>query len=143
MRWTKEANSQQKLDDRKAFFDANVLLEVLDRRQYAEQAIAALRRHGTEAYISALTGHLVMYFGPKAGVEREILRQFLLDYHMQSVGATEFAWAFQHMQGTDFEDALQLACAVSVGAALFYTFDKELARHYQGRFDLEIIALGG
>ena len=136
--WTKAAKNKRPT---KAFFDANVLLEVLDSRKNAKKAVAALRQHADDACISALTGHLVMYFGLKAGATTEELREFLLDYQMQPLGAAEFAWAFEHGRGGDFEDALQIACAISAGAAVFYTLDAALGRRYSDLPHLEIIVL--
>lgn len=136
--WTRAAKNKQSA---KAFFDANILLEVIDDRKNAKKAVAALQKHADNACISALTGHLVMYFGPKAGATNKELEQFLLDYQMQPLGGAEFAWAFANGKDGDFEDALQIACAVSAGAEVFYTFDKALARRYKDRLPLEIIIL--
>ncbi|HUS25846.1 MAG TPA: hypothetical protein VMY99_00665 [Nevskiaceae bacterium] len=49
------------------------------------------------------------------------------------MGTAEVAWAIKYRQNDDFEDALQVACAVLEGCKEFITLDARLANSY-GRF---------
>ncbi len=108
--------------------DANVLLEILDNRPQKDAAVRRLRKRGHYA-ISVLTVHLVMYFGLKAYTMHE-LKRFIDDFEILPVTTEDVAWAYAHVRGNDFEDALQLAAAVRRSCHTFYTFDKHLSTTY-------------
>ncbi len=113
------------------FLDANILLEIIHERERFDDAVAYVRTHAGRLCISALTVHLVMYFGSKV-TEVKVLRQFLSDYRVLPVSVGDIDWAFDHIRGGDFEDALQVACAVNSGCTRFVTLDAALARRYKG-----------
>lgn len=114
----------------KAFFDANVLIEVVMRRQAAQRVVKFQQNLGsTELTCSTLTGHLVMYFCSK-NYETPYLRDYLSNYSLLSLTETDFAWAFDNARSDDFEDALQIAVAIRSGCDSFVTFDKQLAQTY-------------
>jgi len=116
--------------DKLVFLDANVVLEstLKDRPQKnaAQKYLAAHR-----SVISPLTAHLVMYFGQKDGLRQDALTSLLKMHSYADLGTREVSWALEHCQGTDFEDALQIACALGGGAASFATLDEKLAKRYQ------------
>ena len=120
-----------------AFLDANILLEVLlPGRQKAALADKYLQE---EAVVSPLTAHLYAYFGTKEGFPIETLTKQLAFLNYTELGDDEVRWAIANCQGDDFEDALQVACAVISGSELFVTLDKPLAQKYQKFIDIKVL----
>jgi predicted nucleic acid-binding protein len=111
------------------FLDANILLEIILERKHQTIAKELLSKKDVNLNISALSAHLIMYFGQKK-VGLPILRQFLGDYTILPLEAADFDWAFINIRNNDFEDALQLAVAIRNGCANFITFDKPLVETY-------------
>jgi len=112
------------------FVDANVLLEsFLKDRKGAEKAQKYIASH--DVVISPLTAHLFVYFGQKDGISLEVLLGLLKSHRVTDCGNAEVMWAVHNIQGNDFEDALQVACAVVNNCKTFVTFDKNLANRYK------------
>jgi predicted nucleic acid-binding protein len=119
------------------FLDANILLEVLlPGRQKAALADKYLQE---EAVVSPLTAHLYAYFGTKEGFSIEALTKELALLNYTELGDDEVRWALANCQGDDFEDALQVACAVISGSELFVTLDKPLAQKYQKFINMQVL----
>ena len=117
-------------DSQAVFLDANVLLEtILSHRQYAKKVQNYIANH--ETIISPLTAHLFIYFGKKDGLKLNTLFTLLQQQNIADFGANEVIWAIKNCQGSGFEDALQIACAVSSTADTFVTLDKKLAQSYK------------
>jgi predicted nucleic acid-binding protein len=125
----------------KTFIDANVLLEtLLEGRQHPAQAAKAIAQAET-AVVSPLTVHLYLHFGRK---ERHDLAELLGDleeFPVLALGADHVAWAKQHYQDKDFEDALQVACAALEGCDRFITFDSRLAARYDKFIEVTLLKL--
>jgi predicted nucleic acid-binding protein len=121
------------------FFDANVLLEVLLERSKADSAARALEAAANNAAISALTAHLVVYFGSKL-VEPMVLQNFLAEFTILPLTQADFAWAFEnnHNHNNDFEDALQVAVALHGTCEVFVTLDKKPFDAYRQAGALEV-----
>lgn len=111
------------------FLDANILLEIILRRDKETKARQLIQRHPENLFISSLTAHLVVHFGQSV-VALPVLREFLADYTILNLNSADFEWAFTNLRNQDFEDALQLAVAIRNGCSQFVTFDKELATSY-------------
>ena len=123
----------------KAFFDANVLLEILlPDRDNPDRAIQALRAASAQV-VSPLTVHLYVYFGQRQGFESEQLLADVSKYLISDLGASEVAWAIKNHQNSDFEDALQVASALTSDAQVFVTFDKKLAENYQKFISVKVL----
>ncbi len=121
------------------FFDANVLLEILlPERSNPDRAIQALRAASAQV-VSPLTVHLYAHFGQKQGFELSQLLEDVSKYLISELGANEVAWAIKNHQGSDFEDALQVACALTSNAQVFVTFDKKLAENYQKFIKVKVL----
>lgn len=113
------------------FVDANVLLEILLERDKHLLAVRELEKHAGNLYISALSGHLCMYFGIKLA-DIKAVRNFLADFEILPLDNSNFEWAYMNVRDGDFEDCLQLATAIQHGCDTFMTFDKKLAATYEG-----------
>lgn len=122
------------------FLDANVLIEVIDHRKNLQLAVDTIAKSPNKPAISALTAHLVMYFGGKHA-ELDQLEGFLGDFTVLALESSDFEWAFRNIRGTDFEDALQIAVAVRNGYQQFVTFDAKLHKLYKTLPNIEIVLL--
>lgn len=112
------------------FLDANILLEsVLKDRRYVLKAQQYISFHNI--IFSPLTAHLFVYFGKKDGLELGFLLDLLVKHNYTDFGVAEVMWAIKNVQHDDFEDALQVACAVLNGCDEFVTFDRHLAGNYR------------
>ena len=120
----------------KVFFDANVLLDSALKRDNKAAADAMLHEAAGRAYISSLTAHLFVYFASK-DISLPDLQYFLNDFIILPLDGSDVSWAFSHLHGNDFEDALQVACAAHGGCTRFVTFDRALIQRYQGVSGLE------
>jgi predicted nucleic acid-binding protein len=114
----------------RTFVDANVLLEVLlhlrPKRAQAEKAL----KQADAATISPLVAHLYVYFGQKEGHPLKDLLEDLESYFMVPLTAQHVSWARINHQDQDFEDALQVGCALTEGCDTFLTLDARLAKNY-------------
>lgn len=126
----------------KVFFDANVLLEIANQGKNAALAITIARRHVNQLHISALTAHLVLYFGLKFA-SAEALRDLLSDYQILPLDNQDIIWAFNHLFSNDYEDALQMSVALRGGCNVFYTFDRQLYQMYRATPQLKVVLLTG
>ena len=81
--------------------------------------------------ISALTVHLLMYYGRKEGSPDSFLHRLIEQYQVLPLQPVDIAWAFEHERGTDFEDTLQVSIALRANCDGFMTLDKQLAKHHQ------------
>lgn len=124
----------------KIFVDANIILEIILRRDHFNEAVNFIKNNAGSLYISPLTVHLVMYFGLQVS-SVSALRALLSDYFILPLNSTDVLWAFDNLQKNDFEDAMQLACAVSSECDSFITFDKSLIKHYEKQTPIKFIAL--
>lgn len=126
----------------RVFLDANVVLEIVQQRAHAAEAMELVRSHQGQMCISALTVHLVMYFGLKV-VSVQALQDLLSDYQVAALEPSDVAWAFGNMVNQDFEDALQLAVATRERCEVFYTFDADLHKRYRSLPYIRVVLLGG
>ncbi len=124
--------------DRPIFVDANVVLEVtLRKRRFVAIAERFLSDHQTVA--SPLTAHLLVHFGRKEGRSQWYLFSQVKELQFTEFGGAEVGWAMANGQGDDFEDALQVACAVLHGCNVFATFDQRLARRYRPFISVRVL----
>ncbi len=120
------------------FVDANVLLEsVLKGRKHALKAQEYIGSH--DVVISPLTAHLFVYFGQKDGIVLEALLDMLTKHRFTDCGSAEVTWAIHNIQSNDFEDALQVACAVTNKCKALATLDKNLASRYKKFITIKLL----
>jgi predicted nucleic acid-binding protein len=121
------------------FADANILLEViLPDRPAIEAAQDYLGLN--HVVISPLTAHLVVYFGLKANLTLPYLLGQIGQFEFTEFNTAAVNWAMQNCQGQDFEDALQVACAILAGCQKIITFDRQLARNYQQFIPIKVLS---
>lgn len=122
----------------KAFFDVNVLLEVLlaGRKKQHIAETALFRAH--EAYISPLSAHIYVRFGQKEQHDTNQLLKDLESFNVIPMDEDTVHWATLNRRDDDFEDALQVGCAIINGCENFYTFNKKLAKRYDNLPTLKV-----
>lgn len=106
----------------KVFFDTNVVLDFLLRREssISEDSIRALdycTEAGNTIAVSSLSPATVYYFLRKSIGMSEALRVVSLlrkDFEILSVGVEEVDWSIAN-NPKDFEDGLQLSCGLAQG----------------------------
>lgn len=121
------------------FFDANVLLEILIAQRPGKTAAIAALGEAKKAFISPLSVHLYVYFGKKEGYPVTQLSEEVLAYQITDMGPAVVQWAISHCKDDDFEDALQVGCAVMEGCNKFVTFDSKLAKRYSSYIDIQLL----
>lgn len=120
------------------FLDANVILEaLLPGRKNAR--IAQKFIENPDSVISPLSAHLYVYFGQKEGFDTQTLLANISLYSICSLDYSAVNWATENCINNDFEDALQVACAVLSGCKSFVTFDRKLASAYQSHINFTLL----
>ena len=120
--------------------DANIVVEILEQRDRKSAVIAALRGHeGHDNAVTALTLSNVFYILERNKKEITAAEPLLKCYKVLGVASEDADWAFAHYNGTDFEDALQVATAIREHCAAFLTLDVTLAQKYGKFLPIELI----
>lgn len=120
------------------FVDANVILEVIQKRTRAKECEQFLRNDKNKA-ISVLTLDLVMYFIERDKLPWEPVKNFLESFSWLPIIDADAQWAFMNFKGDDFEDALQISCATREGCSSFVTLDTALSEKYKKTMTVELI----
>jgi predicted nucleic acid-binding protein len=120
------------------FVDANVLLEVILRRTHLATCEDFLSNNEDKA-ISTLTLDLVMYFIERDNLPWEPIKAFLESFNWLPIIDADAQWAFAQFRGDDFEDALQVACAIREGCNSFVTLDGPLYKKYSENIEITLL----
>jgi predicted nucleic acid-binding protein len=120
------------------FVDANVLLEVILKRMRTAVCEEFLSNHQDKA-ISTLTLDLVMYFVERDKLDWAPVKVFLESFSWLPIVEADAGWAFVQFGGDDFEDALQVACALREGCDTFITLDGPLAKKYSKNMAINLL----
>lgn len=124
----------------KTCFDVNVLLEVLLRGRKKSNVASTILSRTQQAYISPLSAHIYVHFGKKENHNIADLLEDLQNYKITDMGEPAVRWAIRNRQDDDFEDALQIACAVLEGCGKFVTFDANLSKKYSHFIDIHLLS---
>ena len=116
----------------KTALDSSFILEILLRRHNSEKCAEILGKIKGNIGISIITVHHAYHFGKKAGIEFEKITRLLLDFHVFVSSVTDHSIALEIHRGSDFEDALQVACALNNSCDQFVTLDQKLCNRYRG-----------
>ncbi|MGH7234088.1 MAG: type II toxin-antitoxin system VapC family toxin [Candidatus Saccharimonadales bacterium] len=120
------------------FVDANVLLEVILRRTRAATCEDFLSNNENKA-ISTLSLDLVMYFIERDNLAWKPIKTFLESFSWLPIVEADAQWAFAQFIGGDFEDALQVACAIREGCSKFVTLGGPLSKKYSGNIAINLL----
>jgi predicted nucleic acid-binding protein len=120
------------------FVDANVLLEVIQKRTRTKECEYFLSNNENKA-ISILTLDLIMYFIERDKLPWEPIKRFLESFSWLPITDADAQWAFANFQGNDFEDGLQIACAKREGCSSIVTLDVALSEKYNQVIPIKLI----
>lgn len=128
------------MNDPLIFLDANVLLDIILPERPRLALVQQFLADTPAVAISALSVHLAVHFGQKAGLQRSGIEATLAPLLILPINGEAVQWAFANVEGDDFEDALQVAAAVQNGCQKFVTSDVALARRYHSFIDMKLLA---
>ncbi|MGI8420526.1 MAG: type II toxin-antitoxin system VapC family toxin [Candidatus Levyibacteriota bacterium] len=115
----------------KTFVDANILLELMFKRQKLEIVSNLLAASDRHFLTSSLSIHLLYHFGQKAGYSQEVMKGITAMVEVLPLDDYVVKLAQQHYKGKDFEDCLQDACAEAGECKEIVTLDRKF-REYSG-----------
>lgn len=119
--------------------DANILIEIIDKR--SKQGLCRHYINSTSGLATTmLSVDLVMYYANKHKIDLSFTKGFLRQFIWLPLVEADGVWAFDNCQGSDFEDALQVACANREGCRSFATLDKALAKRYKDVIPVKLLA---
>lgn len=121
------------------FLDASVLLELVIPGRVKYERVKKLLRNYSDVRASMLSAHLCWHFGRQAGVADESIAALLETCSLVALKPEDYHWALDNEQGRDFEDALQLACALRAGSDQVVTLDNKFAKRYQDLVEFTIL----
>lgn len=119
--------------------DANVLLEVILIRDRTAQCEEYLERIMDNVAVTALTVDIVMYYAERHKLSWQTVKAYLDNYTLLPMMPNDIDWAFARFDGKDFEDALQVGCALREGCDRFVTLDQNLAKKYKNVLSVDLI----
>ena len=120
-------------------FDANVLIEIIVDRKNALVCRDYIDAAKDDMCTTMLSVDLVMYYAESNKLAIQPIEQFLRLFTWLPMTDSDADWAFKNFGGIDFEDALQIACAVREGSKKFATLDKKLAKKYASTLPIDLL----
>jgi predicted nucleic acid-binding protein len=113
------------------FLDANIVLEILFKRENANFCIEVCKEQES-LFISSTSLHTIYYYAEKAKIDLDIVKNMLADINILPVSKSEYDFALEIFQAEDMEDALQVATALNFNIKLVFTLDKAMIKKYSG-----------
>jgi len=113
------------------FLDANIVLEILFKRESANFCIEVCKEQES-LFISSTSLHTIYYYAEKAKIDLDIVKNMLADINILPVSKSEYDFALEIFHAEDMEDALQVATALNFNIKLIFTLDKAMIKKYSG-----------
>lgn len=114
----------------KVFLDANILLELLFKcKRYSQVAQILSNMPDVQFYTSVLSADLVMYFVEAENQPKDLAWNFMDNYLLLDITTEDTDWARKNDAG-DFEDAMQVGCALRNNCSKLVTLDKKFGTMY-------------
>lgn len=122
------------------FLDENILLELfLNRKKAREVEDLLLEKINEEFVISFLTADIFYHIGLKAGADFEDLQVSLKSFRVLECDQNTYHKVKLIKQNKDFEDFLQVACAIQHDVDEFYTLDLQLQKDYSKLLNIKTV----
>lgn len=121
------------------FLDTNIILELFFHRSKYNQVVAELSSVSEldGITISILSVTFFMYHVEKQNRSLSEAHDFLGKYQILDMKEADYNWAQANDQG-DFEDALQVACALRHGCKKIITLDRLLAKNHDKHIEVTL-----
>ncbi len=110
--------------------DANVLIEIILDRKKSLACREFIRTSPDDLAITLLSLDLVMYYAERNNLELGPIERLVRTFLWLAITEADADEAFRHYAHNDFEDALQISCAMREGCTRFVTLDAALAKKY-------------
>lgn len=115
-------------------------MEILEKRIRLPAVIHALNQsRSQDVAVTTLTLSNVFYLVERAKGDVATADRLLKTYQTVGVNKPDAQWAFDHYNGKDFEDALQIAAAIREKCSLFMTLDASLTQKYSKKLNIQLI----
>jgi predicted nucleic acid-binding protein len=119
--------------------DANVLIEIILGRKNAEICRKYIDSHKEDMATTVLSLDIVMYYTESNKLSLRPVEHFLRLFTWLAITDTDAEAAFKYFEDKDFEDALQISCAVREGCSRFVTLDRGLAKKYSKEIPIDLL----
>lgn len=120
-------------------YDSSVLADMMLARPTAEISHAYFTQHSGQVAASIMSLQFLMYYAEKHHINMQAIRKASNLIIWLPTTEEDMQWAFDNYQGSDYEDALQIAVALREGCTRFITRDKKLARKYGDKIKITLI----
>jgi predicted nucleic acid-binding protein len=124
----------------KVLLDVNAIMELHFGRRSWRDVLAAIAEDGEEAehLVSILSVHILLHFVEKDKRSKTEAFNFLQSYGIFDMAEADYEWAMLNDQG-DFEDALQVACALRHGCKKLITLDADLSKRHNKHIVVKLV----
>ena len=119
--------------------DANIVLDIILQRTNKSVCEDYLRQGNQEFAVTTLTVSLVMYFAEMKNIKLREVQGLLERFTWLSVASEDGEWAFKNYNDDDYEDAMQIGCAIRNKCDRFATLDKGLFKKYQNTLSVDLL----
>lgn len=123
------------------YVDANVILEVLLNRALASDCSKYIDESKQDVAISLLTLSIVMYVLEKDKIGLSQKEYYLRQFSWLPITQQDAEWSYGHYNSQDFEDGVQVSCALREKCTRFVTLDKRLAAKYGSLLPIDLITI--
>ncbi len=119
--------------------DANVLIDIILERQHFKACRQYIDLAKDDMAITMLSLDLIMYYAESNKLPLRPTLQFLRLFTWLPMIEADAQWAYAHYKAKDFEDALQIACALRERCNKFATLDSPLSKKYSSQITVDLI----
>ena len=122
------------------FLDANIIMELFFNRVRRPQVLRAMEQADGDVrfLVSILSVDVLFYHVEAKHLDKASAHAFLGQYGLLDMNEADYLWAQANDQG-DFEDALQVACALRHSCQKFLTLDQRLKKHHHQHIAVTLI----
>lgn len=121
-------------------FDANVLIEIILNRKNSEVCKDYIGLAKEDMAITILSLDLIMYYAERNKLDLGSIEQFTRIFIWLPITDTDAEWAFKQYLDNDYEDALQIGCALREGCVKFVTLDRDLKKKYSQQLPIDLLS---
>lgn len=121
-------------------FDANVLIEIVLGRANTDDCIKYIAESKEDLALTMLSVDLIVYYAERNKLSLKQIENYLKQFIWLPLEATDGEKAFAIFNDDDYEDALQISCALRESCSRFATLDKNLAKKYSKMITIDLLS---